>query len=188
MMVELAAVDVPIRPMKNEQFELSDESTGRLLQLAFGFATRSPDPSTQNGALIVNHRMHVLGHGWNEFPNGVKYSTARWECPIKYSFIEHAERNSIFDAARDGAGTFNATMFAVWAACAECARAIVQSGMARLVRCAISNDQDESAKRWRESVELGDVILREGGVEIVEFAGALGDVPAIRRDGKLWTP
>lgn len=175
---------------RNVVFDLpGEEVVSRLMELAFGFARLSPDPSTQNGGFLVNQNLKVLGQGFNEFPAGVSYNPERWERPAKYSYIEHAERNSIFDAAKAGNSTRDTTMIVVWAACADCARAIVQSGVSRVIRCAIPHDADESAARWRDSVLLGDTILTEGDVEIVEFAGELSaTLPEIRRDGKLWRP
>lgn len=167
-------------------FPMSEEVQHELLLMAFECATDSPDPSTQNGAVIVNQAIHVLGMGWNQFPEGVGYSDERWERPLKYSFIEHAERYSIFDAARSGHGTDGATMVCPWASCAECARAIACAGITRLVRLAFP--EDGTGDRWRASCEIGDTILRESGVEIVEFAGQIEEIEPIRRDGQLWHP
>jgi len=53
--------------------------------------------------------------------------------PAKYRWTEHAERNAIFSAARMGVSIVGATMYLPWFPCAECARAIVQSGIGALV-------------------------------------------------------
>ena len=125
-------------------------------------AHHSDDPVTQNGAVLVSPDNQILGHGANCFPCGVTVLPERLERPIKYSFMEHAERNAIFDAARQGLLTAGATIYCPYVACADCARAIVQAGVVRvvgdyrLIRMAPDH--------WRESIDLGDTILREAGV------------------------
>lgn len=119
----------------------------------------------------------------NEFPSGVSYTPERWERPLKYSFIEHAERNVIFEAARKGYRTQGATLLSPWAACADCARAIIQAGIVQLVRF----DNHGPNERWDESIAIGDTMMREAGVEIVELKkpapGTFGIT--LRRNGAL---
>jgi dCMP deaminase len=59
----------------------------------------------------------------------------RWERPEKYEWVEHAERNAIYNAARSGVRTKGATMYLNYAVecCAGCTRAIIQSGIRRVV-------------------------------------------------------
>lgn len=135
---------------------------------AYDLARLSPDQSTQVGSIIVNDNK-VLGEGFNQFPKGVAYTAERWERPLKYSFIEHAERNAVFDAAYQGNSTWGATMYATGAACAECARAIVQTGISRVV-----SHPRISHGAWGESVALGDKIMEEGGVKLEIFEEFLG--------------
>jgi len=79
-----------------------------LLHKAYEVALKSKDPSTQNGALIIValdepfRAGAVLASDCNRFPDGVIETSERWERPLKYEYIEHAERNSIFTAARKG--------------------------------------------------------------------------------------
>ena len=152
-----------------------------LLRLAYRQAIHSPDPSTQNGAILaLRDGTPILNTGaCNAPPDGV---AGRWRRPEKYLWTEHAERASIFAAARYGIRTQGLTMGCAWAACADCARAIVGAGIARLIRHPYEDE------RWRESVEVGDAILSEGGVEVIDFHGRFPDVVPIRRGGVLWQP
>lgn len=156
---------------------------------AYVSAGDSPDPSTQNGVLLLDRDGTIIPQtvARNEFPRGVAYTPERFERPLKYSIIEHGERNAIFAAAKHGICTDGLTMVAAWAACADCARAIVQAGISTLVRHMPPSD-DESSKRWLASIEIGDTILNEGGVRIIEIHDPLPDAPKIRRDGQLWQP
>jgi len=150
--------------------------------MAFQAAIESPDPSTQNGASVLLPDGQVMISDCNRFPNGVAYSAERWERPLKYALIEHAERNAIFGAVRQGIATEGATLVSPWAACADCARAIVQAGFATLVR--LSN----SKTHWVKERAVGDVILQEGGIEVIELDPTTLEIPDIRRNGEIWHP
>lgn len=163
------------------------------LRVAHQFAETSPDPSTQNGAILVQTDAegldHVIGGGCNEFPRGVLYNAERFERPLKYSYIEHAERNSILDAARKGNCTDGATMYVLWAACADCARAIIQAGIKRVVTHAFYHTQDNTSttggrKDWAASIDPAFTMLREAGVEIVFFDESLGSPVPVRFNGQ----
>jgi dCMP deaminase len=82
---------------------MSSERDIKHLRMAFENARDlGTDPSTQNGAVIVDSDDWILGEGANFFPKGVKETEAHWEMPLKYAFVEHAERNAIYAAAREG--------------------------------------------------------------------------------------
>lgn len=128
---------------------------------AQGATVFSDDLHTQNGALLVGKMGSVLAIEANRLPNGVLKLPERLERPEKYSWIEHAERNVIFSAASRGISTEGTTLVCPWAACAECARAMIQAGIVRLVRLYLHPSW------WDESIALGDQMLTEAGVEIV---------------------
>lgn len=177
-----------------------NDGYANVMRHAYECALDSPDPSTQNGALIVDEVL-VGGHigfeirakGCNTFTKGVKCSPEKLERPLKYSYIEHAERNCIFHAASQGVCLTGKTMICPWAACVDCARAIVQSGISKLVRH--KNASDRSPERWIESIALADELLIASGIEVVEFTGFLhkmknvaGIVPTIMHCEEEWTP
>lgn len=147
------------------------------------WANLSPDPSTQNAAALhdgVNLLWDTLAV--NEFPEGVRYYPDRWDRPIKYSYIEHAERNCIYKAARIGQRTAGMTMICPWAACSDCARGIVQAGIPRLVTLAPKDG--DTHDRWEQSIAVALKILEEGGVNVALIQGPLDVTFTIRRDGK----
>ena len=116
-------------PFVEELLLDAHDSALELLRLAYKEALRSPDPSTQNGVLICQGRK-ILQYGHNHFPEGVRDDIPeRWERPAKYGFIEHGERDAVYAAAREGTATCNGTMYACWAACDDCARAIIGAGI-----------------------------------------------------------
>ncbi len=141
------------------------------LGYAYRLARQSGDPSTQNAAVIVKGDFR-LTDGINAMPYGIDPMTPRWERPLKYSFVEHAERNAIFRAARFGYVTGGATMYCPWSACAECARAIIQSGIARLV--GHKSPLHEARPEWAASLAIADEMLREAGVQVDKIEATFG--------------
>lgn len=143
-------------------------------------AINSPDSSTQNAAVIYGATGICRSTiAVNRFPAGVEESTERWTRPLKYSYVEHAERNAIYAAAVQGISTAGATMVSPWAACADCARGIIQSGITRLV----TMENLDSHGAWSESISLAMGMLHEAGVQVCYVAGPLGI--KLRRDGKV---
>lgn len=156
-----------------------------LMAAAIRAAALSPDPSTQNGALLATAAGAPL---WqtarcNDFPVGVKSTADRWERPVKYDYVEHAERSSIYAAARHGLATDGLIMYSPWAACKDCGRAIAVSGIAELVTL----PADPHAI-WDESIGVAMTILQEAGVKVTFLEEPLGQVPVLRRNGLDWWP
>lgn len=157
-----------------------------LLQ-AYQKAAESPDPSTQNGAVIP---FYFLGYkdyvaACNDFPKGVKVTPERLQRPIKYSFVEHSERGVLYAAVKRGVRVDGMTMYVPWAACSDCARAIICSGIKKVV---LHKDMmDKTPDHWQESIKYAFTMFEEAGVEIAYVVGKLG-APTIRMNGDLWTP
>jgi dCMP deaminase len=151
-------------------------------------AINSPDTSTQLGAVIVDKggivRYQTLVH--NGFVDGWIVTEADYERPRKYVVTEHAERRAIYKAAKAGIALDGSTLYATWAACADCARAIVESGISCLVRH--YPPLDEATERWLESVSIGDQIMKNGGVELVDIIGPIPEGFKILRGGEFFDP
>ena len=99
-------------------------------------ALRSKDPGTQVGACIVNDDKMIVSTGYNGFPRGISDEDYNWSREdfgkgTKYDFVVHAELNSILNSgARSLKG---ATLYTSLLPCSECAKAIIQSGIKRVV-------------------------------------------------------
>lgn len=137
------------------------------LRLAVEIAIdHSGDPYTQNGAVLVaiENGQAVEARAANGLPPGVAISADRFSRPLKYSFVEHAERGAIYAAARKGLKTAGATLYCPWFACADCARAIICAGVTRVVGHV--TPRVLTPARWEESILLADQMLLEAGVQI----------------------
>lgn len=156
-----------------------------LLRRAYEHAeTNSADPNTRIGTVLVQNGRPLV-FGTNKFPQGVVATPERLVRPVKYDYMEHAERAVIYSAAKLGIATSDVMMIATWAACKDCARAIVESG----IRCLITHKQarDNGPDSWTESVRIGDGILREAGVRLILWDGIVeGCVNLL--GGRYWHP
>lgn len=165
------------------------------LVMAYEEATKSPDPSTQNGAVIPiqwegshadgRQEDHII-KDCNRLPNGVKGELERFQRPTKYSYVEHAERNVIYRAAKEGWCLEGLTMYVPWFACADCARAIIQSGITKVVGHQLM--LDKTPIHWKESIEIAFKMLEESGVEMEFVQESLPESPEILFNGEMWKP
>lgn len=157
------------------------------MQRAYRNATLSPDPSTQNGAVLLAENGVQIGEGCNDFPRGV--NPVHWTGPKegKYARVVHAETAAIFDASRKGNYTLFTTLVCPWAACSNCAKHIAAAGVSRLVRHTFTNNGVTDNNHWYADCQIGDEILREAGIEIIEIEPVPTDIK-LRRDGSIWTP
>ena len=153
------------------------------LERAYGLALLSGDKSTQNGAVIVNNDLKVV-YGINDIPDDVYKTEARRERPMKYFYTEHAERAAILKAAYYGVSLRGATMYCPWAACADCARAIILSGISTLVRHKDAMDKTFSDK-WAEELAHGDEMFKEACVAVIDYDGPITR-PQVLFHGEKW--
>lgn len=100
---------------------------------------RSKDPNTQVGAVIVSKDDRILSVGYNGFPNGCSDDEFPWarsakrEYDTKYPYVVHAELNAILNFRGDNKAFEGSTLYVTLFPCHECAKAIIQSGITRLV-------------------------------------------------------
>ena len=172
---------------------------GKLLKQAYSFATNSNDPSTQNGALVVaingthsnaDTPYRVLAGDYNRFPKGVTETPERWnDRALKYKLVQHAERSALETARRlNGLAHLDGhTMICPWAACTDCAKSIIDSGLTRLVTHKQAAERSPPSSSWLPDIEVANMMLREAGIEIICYDGPVGALP-VRHSGQVWTP
>lgn len=138
----------------------------RFLELAHQIGLWSKDRSAKTGCVIVDTEGLIRSTGYNGFVRGVDDDRdARHERPAKYDWTEHAERNAIYNAARVGVATGNCAAYVNWFPCKDCARAIVQAGIRRLVGL----EPEGADEKWGEHFEFARELFRETGVEVVLY-------------------
>ena len=119
--------------MKRQEYLSWDEY---FMGIALLSSMRSKDPSTQVGACIVNPDKRILSMGYNGMPRCCSDDEFPWDKnddPLnsKYLYVCHAELNAILICAVGGVR--GCTVYTTLFPCNECAKAIIQSGIAEVV-------------------------------------------------------
>lgn len=116
------------------------------MQVAILSSRRSKDPKTQVGACIANGRNHIVGTGYNGFPQGCANNSFPWDSgehsdpDTKYPYVVHAEPNAILNCyTSDLSGC---RIFVTQVPCHECAKLIIQSGITEVYY--LSNNVSDS--------------------------------------------
>lgn len=97
-------------------------------------AMRSKDPNTQVGACIVSAENKILSMGYNGFPAGCSDDEFPWGRDgedNKYFYTTHSELNAILNYR--GGSLEGAAIYVTLFPCNECAKAIIQSGIRRVI-------------------------------------------------------
>jgi dCMP deaminase len=140
----------------------------RFLLLAKMAASWSKDPSTKVGAIIVNQQRRVVGLGYNGLPRGVPDSdTLLRDRVTKYPMTVHAEMNAILNSW--DLNLVKGTTLYVWPMfpCADCAKAIIQSGVRHVVYPEATAD---AASRWHTSWAIAVHMFSLAGVTLQEVS------------------
>ncbi len=131
-------------------------------------ALRSKDPNTQVGACIIDKDKKVVSIGYNGMPRGCNDNDFPWAreggfLDTKYAFVVHAELNAILNSPRSVNGC---TIYVSLFPCNECAKAIIQSGIKKIV---YESDKYDGTEGNIASKKM----LREAGVELVQLPYAV---------------
>lgn len=139
------------------------------MNLAESVGPKSKDPNRKVGAVIVGKHKQVLSVGFNGLARGVVDDPGivptRYERPEKYLWIEHAERNAIYNAARHGISLDDSVLYVTMPPCTDCARGIIQTGITKVVSLdAVARHMDT---RWKEQWLRSVIMFDEAGVEVL---------------------
>lgn len=140
------------------------------INIAHQVKLKSKDEKTQIGVVVVGKDNEIVSTGYNSFPRGIDDNVSeRQERPEKYYWFEHAERNAIYNAARIGVSTLGCTMYMTCdISCADCARAIINSGISKVV---FSRSTKPWPEIWKQSAERSMKMFEEAGVEVEYYEG-----------------
>ena len=126
---------------------------------------RSKDPNTQVGACIVNEDRKIVGVGYNGFPTGCCDDDLPWEregewIDTKYPYVCHAELNAILNSI--GGNLKGCTLYVALFPCNECAKAIIQSGIKKIIYLSDKYADTDGTKASKR-------MLSEAGVEFTQL-------------------
>jgi dCMP deaminase len=121
--------------------------------------------STKVGAILLAPGSHqVLSLGYNGMPRNVDESIERrWERPTKYKYVEHAERNALYNACRHGTPLQGCVAVVTMFPCCDCARALIQAGVSTLVTV----KPDFGREVWGSDSAISMEMFQEVGISLL---------------------
>ena len=125
---------------------------------------RSKDPNTQVGACIVSPEKKIIGVGYNGFPIGCSDDELPWDrdgnwIETKYPYVCHAELNAILNSSLPSLK--GATLYVALFPCNECAKAIIQVGIKKVVYLSNKYKDTDATKASVKMLEAAGVELQE---------------------------
>lgn len=125
---------------------------------------RSKDPNTQVGACIVSADHKILSMGYNGLPTGCSDDEFPWgregdPLENKYLFTTHSELNAILNYR--GGSLEGSTIYVSLFPCSECAKAIIQSGIKRIVYDSDKYDGTPSVIASKRMLHAAGVVLQK---------------------------
>ena len=152
--------------------------TDHLFDMAAVVASKSKDPNTKVGAVIVGQYNEIKATGFNGLPIGVMDLPERLERPKKYLFVCHAEANAIAFAARNGHRLDDARLYCTHMPCNECAKLIIQAGVSE-----VYYDGRNTTSMPAELFEAAEAMFEEADVILKEYRGH----DTVIRRMEVWT-
>ena len=133
------------------------------MSIAMLSAMRSKDPSTQVGACIVNSEKRILSMGYNGMPKHCSDDEFPWDrdgSPLssKSLFVCHAELNAILNC--NSGSVKGCTVYSTLFPCNECAKAIIQSGIAEVVYMSDKYSESDSVLASKRMFDTAGVKYR----------------------------
>ena len=131
--------------------------------IAYLSAMRSKDPSTQVGACIIDEDKKIIGIGYNGFPIGSNDDEMPWNkegefLDTKYPYVVHAELNAILNSIKS---LKNCIIYVTHFPCNECAKAIVQSGIKKVIYFSDKHKDKDSTKASRRILENAGLNIKK---------------------------
>jgi dCMP deaminase len=109
----------------------------------------------------------VIATGYNGFPSNISDSLDRYQNrEFKLAAVVHAEKNALFNAAKNGSTTEGCTAYVTWPPCSQCASALIQAGVSKVICPA----PETAPERWRYNFILAGNLLYEAGVPVIYYS------------------
>lgn len=114
--------------------------------------TRSKDPRTKVGAVIVSPDGRELSTGYNGFPPAFPDSEENWMSENKHKFVIHAELNALLNCPFKTAGC---TLYCSHHPCPECVKSALSAG----INSFIFTYRADWEKRYEKELALSQYII-----------------------------
>ncbi len=129
------------------------------MQIAETVASKSKDPSSKMGCVIVDQKKRVVSLGYNGMiQNADESKMTLHERPMKYYFAIHSEMNAILFAHQDLTGC---TLYNRVATCENCLKYCLQAGIKRFVYGELRvHSHSKDPQKSMTNVETDEAVIR----------------------------
>lgn len=129
------------------------------IKIAEVVATKSKDPSSKMGCVIVDQNKRVVSLGYNGMLQGADESKMTLsERPMKYYFAIHSEMNALIFAHQDLTGC---TLYNRVATCENCLKYCLQAGIKRFVYSQLRvNSHASNPRKSMTNIETDEAVIR----------------------------
>ena len=129
------------------------------MNLAEAVATKSKDPSSKMGCVIVDKNKRVVSLGYNGMVQGADESKMTLsERPMKYYFAIHSEMNAVIFSHQDLTGC---TIYNRVATCENCLKYCLQAGIKRFVYKELRvHSHSTDPKKSMTNIETDEAVVR----------------------------
>lgn len=142
------------------------------INLARHVSQWSIDPSVKVGSVIVNRKIkQVLSVGFNGFPRGFDDNIKNYkDVEVKNTNIVHSESNAIFNALEIGVKISDCDIYVFGLpVCFECAKALCQTKIARVVSLYPKKKIEDERSTWIEKGKISESLFKMSGIKYVQL-------------------
>lgn len=133
------------------------------MSIALLSSMRSKDMNTKVGACIVSDEHKVLSLGYNGMPIGISDEEIPWAgskenlpfLETKYPYVCHAELNAILNSNHNLKGS---TVYVTLFPCNECTKAIIQSGIKKIVYLSDKYHDTDAEVAARKMLDMAGIV------------------------------
>jgi dCMP deaminase len=113
--------------------KLSTSDIQYYLSIAETVASKSKDEQTKVGAVLISPTGRMIASGYNGFLRDAKDDLLPKVRPAKYEFMQHAERNILYNCLDEGIRSRDCIIVCTLSPCLECVRACYQAGIVQII-------------------------------------------------------
>lgn len=106
-----------------------DDKIEVYMEMAESIAKLSPDEETQVGAIMLSEEERIIATSFNGFVRGAIDKELPTSRPDKYEYVQHAERNILYNCSYEGIRTKDTSIVCTLSPCLECLRAMYSAGV-----------------------------------------------------------
>ena len=140
------------------------------MKIAWDVASRSKEPSTKVGCVIVDEDNNIIATGCNDYvmERGSKYSTDKK--PVRYLISIHAEMRALITAKRS---VKNCKVYVTHASCENCLKHLILAGVKEIIYDKLTTNtgfiQEDAMEAIIRMMKSTDIINRNiNGISYIE--------------------